>query len=1018
MAVLKWFVKLFNIRPEESGPVLYLMIFSFFVGLSMTFYFAASNAIFLKHFESWMISISYMASGVIVWAAWLLLSRLDRRLSLGWQLIVKFLFVFITVTAISIGVWLYDYPWLVFIMFTWVRILVYVTLVTFWGLAGKLFNIRQGKRIFAFLGIGEVISIIIGYFSVPLLLKFLKAPDLLFLSSGSLLICLIIVFMILRAFHTELSGSTPSSSPAASREKTDLNYWTLVKKPYFLLISLMALLPIFGYLFVDFLFLAQTKTEFANDTETIAGFFGIFLGFVAVIELVFKLISGRFLNKYGLKPSLLSLPVILFAGMLMAAVSGSLYGTVGLFFAFIAMVRLFERSVRSAAYEPAFQLLYQPVPAGQRLIFQNQIEGIPKASGTVITGAVILLFSTIHTFNLVHYSWVFILVLGVWIWIAFKMYDQYRNMLKTKLSELEAGNKGSADPVKGLVIQSLKQVRAEQFDQVFDLLETVYPAQTEGSLPEVLKASAGSNRLKILQKIRENQIISAVPFLKQCFGIFETEEGTVALNQTISELEDQSRHSFERILELCHSVHPADRHQAACMLGSSGKYNTYKLLIGLMNDPDPHVRRAAIRSAGKASRTEFWPSMIENLTDRRFAISSRIGLQQIGDPVLADLERFFEKAGGGFYTKKQIISVFESAGGPKSVKFLRSKMLYHDREVRMQALVALGRLGYRASVHESTGIKNMIEETIENILWIQACLLDIGKAKNANALQLALLDRLEEDKQSIFMLLSLLYDSKTIHHVMEHIESKDTNAKVYAFEIGDMLIGDELKQIVFPLFEDITMQERLQRLENKFLQERLDPVDRMFDILNRDVSKTNLWVKVKVIELLGEQQQTGRTEEIKTILAACLSHPHELIVELAARTLVRLDETCFYEISDRLQKNNDLLLSGIRHKLEITGEKKDLLLYEKVSALKSLDLFFDIPENILIDLLVQHRDIEFVKERTDGDPDHDAKRYFISDNGYFISLTDEFIDELIDFSDSFAKRYLTSINIKPQNEGL
>ena len=653
MAALKWFVKIFNIRPEESRPVLYLMIFSFFVGLSMTFYFAASNAIFLKHFESWMISVSYMASGVIVWAAWFLLSRLDRHLSLSWQLIFKFLFVFITVTAISIGVWVYDQPWIVFIMFTWVRILVYITVVTFWGLAGKLFNIRQGKRIFALLGIGEVISIIIGYFSVPLLLKFLKAPDLLFLSSGSLLVCLVFVFTILKAFRTELSESTPSKSATASREKTDLSYWTLVKKPYFLLISLMALLPIFGYLFVDFLFLAQTKTEFANDTETIAGFFGIFLGFVAVIELVFKLISGRFLNKYGLKPSLVSLPVILFAGMLMAAVSASLYGTVGLFFAFIAMVRLFERSVRSAVYEPAFQLLYQPVPDGQRLIFQNQIEGIPKALGTVLTGAVILLFSTIHMFNLTHYSWIFILVLGLWIWAAFKMYDQYRNMLKTKLGEMEAEKDDSFNSVKELLIPCLSKVRPERFDQVYGILETVYPVQTQEAIPEAFLASQEANQLKILQKIRENHLVSAVPFLKKYSGTVQSEKISSALRRTVSEMEDPNRQTFEEMLKLSHSGNPDDRQHAACMLGSSGKYNTYKLLISLMHDGCPQVRRAAICSGGKAKRIEFWHSMIENLADRRFAISARIGLQQIGDPVLTDLDRFLRSWEEDFIQKNR-----------------------------------------------------------------------------------------------------------------------------------------------------------------------------------------------------------------------------------------------------------------------------------------------------------------------------------------------------------------------------
>ena len=344
-------------------------------------------------------------------------------------------------------------------------------------------------------------------------------------------------------------------------------------------------------------------------------------------------------------------------------------------------------------------------------------------------------------------------------------------------------------------------------------------------------------------------------------------------------------------------------------------------------------------------------------------------------------------------------------------------MFHPDKEVRMPVLAALARLGYRASVNESAGIKNMIEETIENILWIQASLLDIGKDKNANTLQMALLDQLEEDKQTIFKLLSLLYDSKTMSHVMEHIESKDTNAKVYAFEIGDMLIGEELKQIVFPLFEDITMQERLQRLENKFLQEKMDPLDRMFDILSRDISKTKLWMKAKVLELLGEQQ-TNRTEEIKMALAACLSHPHELIVELAAMMLIRLDKPCYDRVLDRLKKNPAPLLSRVAAKFDMAGTNRDFLLSEKIMTIKNLDFFFDIPENVLIELLVQHPDIRFEKDRGNEHPDPDTKGYYISENGCFISLSEEFIFELADSSASFVKRYLTSISIKTQIEGL
>ncbi|PKP21753.1 MAG: hypothetical protein CVU06_09885, partial [Bacteroidetes bacterium HGW-Bacteroidetes-22] len=304
-------LKLMNIRQEEAKAVFLLIAFSFLIGLTLSFYFTASNAIFLKHFKPSMIPVSFIASGILIYLAWWIFSKSDRRVSFSVQVLVKLGFIFITVLAISIGVYLYNSSWLIFIMYTWVRIVVYITLVTFWSMAGKIFNIRQGKRIFGLIGTGEVVSVMIGYFSIPLILTFLKANHLLFLASGTLLLCLIIATIILRTFRNELSDSKTKGETGTEKKKPETSYWKLVKEPYFMLISLLALLPIFGYLFVDFLFLAQTKLEFANNPETIAGFFGIFLGFVSVIELLLKLFSGRFLNKYGIKPSLISLPVIL-----------------------------------------------------------------------------------------------------------------------------------------------------------------------------------------------------------------------------------------------------------------------------------------------------------------------------------------------------------------------------------------------------------------------------------------------------------------------------------------------------------------------------------------------------------------------------------------------------------------------------------------------------------------------------------------------------------------------------------
>lgn len=964
-----------------------------------------------------MIPLSYVASGFVVWIAWWLLSRLDRKLSIQWQLIVKFVFVFVTVSAISSGVWFLDAPWLVFVMFTWIRILVYITLVTFWGLAGRMFNIQQGKRVFGLLGVGEVVSIIIGYFSVPFLLRFLKTPDLLFLSSASLLVCLIIVFVILKVFKAQLSDLQSAGQKKTIKTDDKLNYWQMVKKPYFLFISLMALVPIFGYLFIDFLFLAQTKVEFANNPETIAGFLGVFLGFVAIIELAFKLLSGRILNRYGLKAGLVSLPVILFSGVLLAALSGIFYGAAGIFFAFIAMARLFERSIRAGVYEPAFQLLYQPVPADQRLIFQNQIEGIPKASGTVITGVIILLFSAIHYFNLIHFSWVLAVVLALWIWIALKMYEQYRNMLRSKLTELMAEDSEKVQAELSLVKSSLLASGGKQADRINGLTAGIFPVESEQMIPDLFRSSSTQVKKALLKRITDHHMLGMLPFLRKENSMQHADDELLPLiKDAIKLLENKEYISLTSLSDRCRSDDPADRIKVATILGSSGRYETVRLLIDLMKDDDADVRRNAIISAGKTKRVELLPYIIENLANPEFAGAARISLKIIGEPALSDLARLFEKSERNERLQRDIIWIFTSIGSTRALRFLKSKIFHHDDEIRRLIHIGLGKLHYRASVSEKANLKTYIEETVENALWIQASLLDIENIQDARGLQLALLDQLEAEKEYVFVLLSLLYDAKTIHHIREYVESKDAKAKVYALEMSDMLIDDEVKQLFFPLFEDIGIRERLQRLSYKFPQEEMLPFERLLDILNR--SKAWLWTKACALDLidsLGEEHK----EQVLMVLAAAIVHPQLLLAELAAWKLYKIDRAFFEETLQRFANTKYGYLSHISHTVYQKEQKGALLLFEKVREVKSADDFMFIPEIQIMRMLQHYPDTEFNKH---GDEDtvvekESVIRKYVSSNGYSFSFTHEMAMKVLYDNPSFLSRLLGFHSKHTQNEG-
>jgi ATP:ADP antiporter, AAA family len=987
MKVHSGILKIMNIRPEEAKAVFLLIAFSFFTGLTLSFYFTASNAIFLKHFNPSMIPVSFIASGFLIYLAWLTFSAIDRKLSFPAQVHIKLIFIFLTVLAISIGVYILNNSWLIFIMYTWVRIVVYITLVTFWGIAGKLFNIRQGKRIFGLIGIGEVISIMIGYFSIPLILNFLKATHLLFLSSGTLLLCFIMALIILHTFKDQLAEAKGTLKTAATKKEPETSYWKLIKQPYFMLISLMALLPIFGYLFVDFLFLSQTKIEFANNPETIAGFFGVFLGFVAVIELIFKLISGRFLNKYGLKPSLISLPVILSASILIAAIFGSIYGAVGLFFAFILMARLFERSVRSAFYEPAFQLLYQPVPPKQRLIFQNQIEGIPKALGTVITGVVILLFSTIHSFNLIHYNWFFILALALWIWVSIKMYEAYRNMLKSKLNELKSEKSTHIHSINEIFTQKLKNATEDSFNQIFNICETAKPVLAEETLINIFEEAPEAIKFIILKKMSELQMVNAIGFLKSQISKTHSVKLNAMIQSTIEELEFAESIHFEEIAGLCKSPESNDRMKAARLLGSSGRYNTIKLLHILKKDADFDVKRAVIIASGKIKRYELWQFITENLSDPDFACASMIAIQQIGEPIFTELEHLFEKSNAQIEVQIRILKIYEFIEGPKSIKLLRDKIHFPNKDVARQALVSLSNRKYKANASEAPALKIMIEESVEYILWILATLQDLSTYILAFDLKMALLAELEGQKEHVFLLLSLLYDMKTIHHIREHIESKDPNAKVYALEIGDMLISDDIKEIFFPVFEDLPIQERLNRFSYRFPQEKMEPVGRIYDILNKEYSLTSRYTKACAISLLADTEQLENMQTEK-ILSANLVHPDILLSEISAWTLFQYNNAYYEDIMLRLRKTGNRKILETEKTIKARSENKAILLFEKIAILKGTEIFSTVPETEIIGFLNMFPKIRFEKDMNiENHVDQLAHTaYLKSDNGIVIAF--------------------------------
>jgi HEAT repeat protein len=555
-----------------------------------------------------------------------------------------------------------------------------------------------------------------------------------------------------------------------------------------------------------------------------------------------------------------------------------------------------ERSVRGAIYEPAFQLLYQPVPSGQRLAFQSQIEGIPKALGTILTGAILWFFSSISSMNLVHYNIFFLIIIVVWIVYAFRMYKSYRGRIKGLLGEEKAARPdlqvSHAESCISRISDFILRQNSPHFRKIFRLIERVDPLLADAALNKLLIRSTGPLKVEIIEFIEQKQVVSARETLSSLQASPGDKDLVPALNSALSELSLAGSYPVDLLFNLAHSKDPEEREVAARLLAGSPQYRTIRILSELLHDPHPVVRTAALIAAGKTKRVELWQGIIENLKQPEYLSTAFAALRNIGEPVVDRLEELFRKTGTSRATQILIIKLYRSIGGANAIKHLRSKISFPDFDIRMQILLALSKLSYQADHREQTLIRQTIESNIETMVWIMAGIQDVEAENRARHLQDALQAELAEKKEHIFLLLSPIYDAQTIRLIRNHIESGNSQSKIFALEISDMIVASEIKEILLPLFDDISIQERLSLFRYRFPQEKLSCLERIFDIINKDYNVIRNWTKTCAVELLIHYKK----DEVAEILCANIVNPSRMISETAAWILHALDQDLFYDV--------------------------------------------------------------------------------------------------------------------------
>jgi HEAT repeat protein len=987
-----------NIRPEEELLTTLLFLHSCLVGLSVTSFFAMANASFVADFGSEMLPHAYIVSAIVGSSLGLVYSKLDKYLSFSNLLIVNLAFLLVSVCFFRIGFWISDSKWLSFAIFVWITPVLSLIYIEFWALAGRLYYPKQAKRLFGLVGSGEVAAGILSYFSISFIVERIGAVNLLLISGVSFAICLLILIIITRKFEGIIL-ETESQQPAA-KKKVESKFFDLLQNPYLLTIVIVMVFATFAMFFIDYAFLNQAHARYHNKEE-LACFFGFLYGTAKFVELIVKsVIYGRVLNRFGIKAGLLMLPVMLGLLALGAAITGTLADMGLVFFWLIILTKFFDRIGRRSVYETSFRILYQPLNPRQRLAFQTKTEGIFEPIVTGLAGGALLLFKLIEGFTLVHFSYILLLLIGGWVFVSLLVSQKYSLALTEAIKTGNLGNDVDISmqdkDVFNVIKQKLNSTNPTEVIYSLNMLEDTDELDFEAILARLIKHDSPQVRQDVLKRIETRKISGMQDVVRQKIDTDDSSLVRAAALRTLCALGEADvieivlpylksdnrhikkgamvgliRHSGPEgsgmvlgddglLNMLPKSSEPDQRAYAADILGEVGMRTFYRPLIPLLQDENFRVRRRSIQAASQIGNPRLVGHIINNLTIPAMRSDAMAALIKIGDKALSPLEKMFNNHETDNALRSRIVRIYGRIGGKQATELLLNKMDYAFEEVRYHILVALNLCGYSAKSSQKAAIQQKIEAEVMDAVWTSAVTEDLG-LKETSFLRTALDNEIQQNRKRIFLLLSFLYPARSkailqANDILLYSKSDERAKRDYAMEIIDETVSKKERAFLVPLIEKLSPQERLLRLEYRFPHDTASSVQRLTEIIQRAEGTITPLTKVYILYLVGEMSYTlnlvGKISLDKLIryIIPNLQADHPVIRETALSTLAKLDSGVFDKYAPKLRNDINPDVKKIANQNEIKGNVTMLLTIEKVIILKDVEIFAQIPEDVLIDL--------------------------------------------------------------------
>ena len=741
-----------------------------------------------------------------------------------------------------------DAEWVTVAFYLFGQILGILLISQFWTLANEIYDARQAKRLFGFIGAGASLGGAAGATIVATIVRAVGTDSLLLVSAATLTGCLALVMAINRRHVGDGLRPLHEEPGIAGREAIAV----LLASPHVRIVALVVACAAAAATIVEQqLNMAAEAFKGLEGDASIAALLAKVILYSSVVGFVVQVaVTSRIHRSLGLAFALLLLPIALGSAAIGILLTGAFWAP--------QAARVFDSTLRYTVDKTSREVLFLPMASELKYRLKPFIDVTMDRAAKGVTAAVTLLLIQPWGFGFDwrELSYASVAVMVLWIATALAARRQYlntfRQSLDTRTLEVESVPVDVGDPatVEALV-EELSDPDPTAVLYAIRMLETldkrhlISPLLLHHESPQVrarVLRALGSVRSQIarrwrpaverlthdpdvgvraaaLRALAEFSHVDAVVVLRRHLSDPEPEvvvTAAMALAQSgVGDDVEAAERTFKRLIADSRDAGAVGRREAAVALAHVSAPRFRPLLVPLIYDHDTRVVEAAIGSARTLGASDglFLPALISLLGHRVLKRAARDALVGYGAAAVGALAHALADPREDQWVRRHIPATLALIPVQPAMDALIRALADSDRFLRFKAIAAVEKLHrqHRSLVFPSNVIERSVLDEASRYCNYLCGAHDLRRDPRAHGTLLvrALDENLDHGIDCIYRLLGLLYDTDHVAAARYTIDSGDGRRRAAAVEYLDNLLTGAVRKRVLPILEEVSDAGRL-----------------------------------------------------------------------------------------------------------------------------------------------------------------------------------------------------------------